>query len=328
MTGISSSVPVLTDAPKPTSNSTTAGTGTHTDNMSNANATGSAFQPSRTLIITLSTVLSVVALLAFCIGIWCCCRYRRGRRPFFARGISPIDDEEIESWKDNNRASEKATEAGIGVGATAGAKTKHTSSSGASVSGVRKPPSVIVYQNPHAGYYQPRRSEDEYSPRSAGAGSGWRPSLDCYPQTPLVARAPNSRPGLTDETVQGDDAFIPSPKRRASRLSKLPPGSPRHARTRSARSSVSVGSWQGRGDQWYRHSHHHQHYPGTDVELSPRTSNELYYPRSSQSHDRKHHRVYSSSSNPPRLSLDDDYFVGGLSPRPLIRQSEIGRAIG
>jgi hypothetical protein len=33
-------------------------------------------------------------------------------------------------------------------------------------------------------------------------------------------------------------------------------------------------------------------------------------------------------SNTSRLSFDEEVYLGGLSPRPLVRQSEIGRAIG
>jgi hypothetical protein len=277
----------------PTPISTSTSTEPHNNSMSGGNITSSGYEPNRTLIITLSTVLSVVGLLVIGIAVWCCCRGRQSRLPFLARGITPIDDEEIESWK-ANRPNEKAP----------GALDRFTSAGT-----VRKPPSVIVYQN-----RDNTRQSGEHSPKSFVGG--YKQSLE-MPQTPALARAPNARPGLTDETVEGDQAFIPSRRRHPSRLSKLPPTTPRHARTRSSRSSISVGSWR---DQWY---HHH-----TDVELSPRTSNEYYYPRTSQSYDRRHHRVYSSSSNPPRLSLDDDFFVGGLSPRPLIRQSDIGRAIG
>ena len=43
---------------------------------------------------------------------------------------------------------------------------------------------------------------------------------------------------------------------------------------------------------------------------------------------RQHSRVYSSSENPPRMSFDDEIFLGGLSPRPVVHKSDIGRAIG
>ena len=66
------------------------------------------------------------------------------------------------------------------------------------------------------------------------------------------------------------------------------------------------------------------YYAGSDMELSPRTSNDYH----SNMHS-GHSRVYSSSSIPPRLSFGDDGVVGGLSPRPLFRENEmIGRAIG
>jgi hypothetical protein len=268
--------------------------------------TGSTQKPSqgdsdassnRTLVITLSTVLSVVAFLIVFGSIFVCYRFRRGRLAVFKRGISPIDDEEIESWK-ANRGDEKYT--------SLNRNERHDSAAS-----VKKPPSVIVYQNPAVA-----RASGEHSPRFS-AGHSHHHSID-VPQTPVLARAPNSRPGLTDETVEGDDAYVPPPRRHPSRLSKLP--SPRHARTRSSRSSLSVGSCQA--------------WPGSPN--SPRASNEYshYYPRTSHSYDRKHARIYSNSSIPPRLSFDDDFFVGGLSPRPLIRrsdftpESEIGRAIG
>lgn len=65
-------------------------------------------------------------------------------------------------------------------------------------------------------------------------------------------------------------------------------------------------------------------YAGSDMELSPRSSNDYY---NSMHHG--HSRVYSSSSVPPRLSFGEDGVVGGLSPRPLFRDNDmIGRAIG
>jgi hypothetical protein len=271
---------------------TTSTGGVHTASQRNSDASS-----NRTLVITLSTILSVVAFLILFGSIFLCYRFKRGRLPVFKRGISPIDDEEIESWK-ANRDDEKYT--------SLNRDERHNSTGS-----VKKPPSVIVYQNPAVA-----RASGEHSPHFS-CGHSYQRSID-IPQTPVLARAPNSRPGLTDETVEGDDAYIPSPRRHPSRLSKLP--SPRHARTRSSRSSISVGSYHA----WLGSPN------------SPRASNEYshYYPRTSHSYDRKHTRIYSNSSNPPRLSFEDDFFMGGLSPRPLIRrsdftpESEIGRAIG
>ncbi len=272
---------------------------------------------NRTLVIALSTVLSVVGFLAIAGGLVLCCRYRRKRGLLFQRGLSPIDDDEIETWK-ISRPSEKEdirpdfAEAGpsaaAAVAIAAGGHSRQVSSGSA-----RRPlASVIVYHSP-----QPqlsRRSED-FSPRSVASSSVGlarygRPSLDKdLPQTPTQARAPNSRVGLTDDTVPGDPSYIPNPRRLPSRLSKLPPASsPRstHTRTRSSRSSASMRSFV---------------YSGSDLELqvSPRESSDFHSSRRS--------RIYSSSSIPPRLSFGHDSTIGGLSPRPLFRD-DIGRAIG
>jgi hypothetical protein len=74
---------------------------------------------------------------------------------------------------------------------------------------------------------------------------GFRPdqyASDEMPATPsFLAKAPNSRAGLTDENVPGAYPFIPPVKRQSARLSKPPPG---HCRSKSGRSSKSArGVW-------------------------------------------------------------------------------------
>ncbi|OHF01054.1 hypothetical protein CORC01_03621 [Colletotrichum orchidophilum] len=262
--------------------------------------TSQGIESNRGLVIALSTVLSVLAVIIIIIGtIFFCHRYRRGRLPFSRRGNSPIDDEEIESWK-ACRTIEKCTTVVV---------DKHDSAGP-----IRKPASVIVYQNQNQ--YQPRPSTDTTPPRSLYHKRSMDKKSIEIPQTPVLARAPNARVGLTDDTVEGDLAFLPSPKRQNSRLSKLP--SPRRGRHRSSRSSASVGSLR---EHWYGYH--------TDTELSPRPSVDTYFRMPSSAHsDGKHQRVYSSPSHPPRLSLDEEYRMGGLSPRPFLRQSEIGLAVG
>ncbi|KAE9570246.1 hypothetical protein CGCF415_v015656 [Colletotrichum fructicola] len=270
------------------------------------------FEGDRSLVIALSTVLSVLGVALIVLTICLCYRYRYGRLPlapwrrrgpFSQRGCTPIDDEEIESWK-ANRAIEKSTTIVI---------DKHDPAPT-----VSKPPSVIVYQNHH--HSNQSRASSEISPRSLyHKRSMDKKSMD-VPNTPVLARAPNARVGLTDDTIEGDAAFLPSPKRQNSRLSKLPPLSPRngHGRHRSSRSSASVGSLR---DHWFGYQ--------TDVELSPRGSIDHYAHMPSSAHsDGRHQRIYSDSSIPPRLSLDEEVRMGGLSPRPYLRQSEIGIAVG
>ncbi|KAK5658697.1 hypothetical protein OQA88_1506 [Cercophora sp. LCS_1] len=298
---------------------------------------------NRTVVIILSTVLSVVGVLLIIVAVLICRRYRRGRFPFFSRGVSPIDDDEIATWKvprgeKGLLPGSDIAAAGGAVGATAAAagavgprgsndssNNSHGPSHARNTSSVsvKKPPSVIVYANPH-GYGGYRHSTDDSSPCSFVSaetgpisGLGHRMSFDkTLPQTPIQAKAPNARVGLTDESIPGDDPFVSSPKHHQSRLSKLPPGFSsshrrHHLRTKSSRSSTrSFGDYA---------------YSGSDLGLSQRHSHD-YIPRT---HQNGHWRVYSSSSIPPRLSFSDEsVFNGGLSPRPLLADQEIGRAIG
>ncbi|KAK4229538.1 hypothetical protein QBC38DRAFT_105028 [Podospora fimiseda] len=275
---------------------------------------------SKTLVITLSTVLSAVGLALIVGGIlfW---RYRQRRLHLFQRGITPIDDDEIATWKvprDDEKTKvfqggDTDVEADAALRKEMGGSSQHTKH--ASTSTVKKPPSVIVYSNVHGhGYHG---STDEGSPRRSYSQNHpiyGRMSVDkALPQTPIQARAPNARAGLTDESVPGDQPFLPpSPKRQTSRLSKFPPSASRrqHGRSRSSRSSTrSFGEYGAHG--------------GSDLELSPRYSHDHIHSR------HYHSRVYSSSSIPPRLSLGDEAHYPGTSPaRPLFRDDEIGRAIG
>ncbi|KAH6685276.1 hypothetical protein F5X68DRAFT_191795 [Plectosphaerella plurivora] len=268
---------------------------------------------NQTLAIALSTALSVLAVIIIAGSIFICCRYRQGRLPFTKRGATPIDDEEIESWKRKDDMETSFDD-----------KPPTMHKKHASTTSLRKPPSVVVYHNAHHEW----PPMENTSPRSAISNcNGSKKSVE-IPQTPVLARAPNARPGLTDECVQGDDAFLPSPKRKPSRLSKYPPNASTttrgHSRTLSTRSSFSFGG--SIRDQWYGQGY------ATDTEFSPRSSNDnLNFQRTATSSEldrsRGHHRVYSSSDIPPRLSLDEVYY-GGLSPRPIVHSSEIGRAIG
>ncbi len=253
---------------------------------------------SRQLTIILATVLPGVTIII--LSVLFCCNSRRRKARLFRRGITPIDDEEIESWKVDRDYDEQSP-------MHERKASHHTTRSTASI---QKPPSVIIYQNQSA---QARRMSEEPSPCPSPSYKG---SFE-MPATPVLARAPNSKPGLTDDTVQGDEAFIPQSKRQPSRLSKHPPVSWRHGRARSTR-SLSRGSaheqWYGDGDE-------------QDSYMPPRRSTETFT-RSRSLHQAKKSGIYSSAAKPPRASFDDDMFLGGLSPRPPVHKSEIGRAIG
>ncbi|KAL1878513.1 hypothetical protein VTK73DRAFT_7941 [Phialemonium thermophilum] len=284
----------------------------------------SALGSNRTLVITLSTVLSVIGVLLVLGAVLLCLRYRRRRLPFFARGISPIDDDEIATWK-LARAEKIHAAASVTVPPATGKNMGHEKH--ASTSSAKKPPSVIIYQDRHS--QQDDRRSGEVSPRSftsPSCGALERTSLDRrLPQAAIHAIAPNARAGLTDAAIPGDEPFLVFPRRHPSRLSKPPPtASPRsvrsHGRSRSSRSSIR--------------SFDYGYCAGSDMEVSPRASHEFLNSRGrsrsySQSQHQPHTRLYSSSSIPPRLSFSDDVVAGGLSPRPFFpADSEIGRAIG
>lgn len=262
------------------------------------------------LTIILSTVIPVVFVLVFVIVLWRCARKRTSR--LFNRGITPIADEEIESWRNDRHDDEKEPipePVPSSSSSSSNEKPKPTAQSrhhqqNSSVSSIQKPASVIVYQNV-AGQGQPRMS-GEQSPASPGLLT--KRSMD-LPQSPVLARAPNARPGLTDEAVQGDDAFIPQIKRQPSRLSK------NHQRHRSV--NGIIGATGGRADRWYGQGQH-DYQSRQSADSIPRRGLAA----------RGHERVYSETINPPRMSLDEAVSAAGFSQRPLLHTSEIGRAIG
>jgi hypothetical protein len=255
----------------------------------------------RRLTIILATVIPITCLIIASWSIYFVVRRRNAR--LFGRGITPVADEEIETWRTDRNENEDDDEKEM-IPERRNPNTKHHHQH-SSVSSAHKPASVIVYHS---------RTSSEQSPRSAGFQH--HGSMD-VPRTPVLARAPNARPGLTDESVQGDDAFIPHVKRQPSRLSKYQTQAPvprsvvpQHQRHRSAYSTI------GSRDRWYGQS---------TADYFTRQSADL--PRRG-SPPRTQERIYTSSQNMPRVSLDDAVAPGGLSPRPPVHQSEIGRAIG
>ena len=275
-----------------------------TSSPDNRNGSGLS-DGNRTTVIVLSTVLSVVGVILVVGAALVCLRCRRRRSNLFRRGITPIDDDEIETWKNKRHEKGLGDDAGLTAYGENNGHVKHES-----VSSTRKSTSVIVYSNARRSEERSPRSPRTQFPYGKRSLDGRKISLDKeLPQTPIQARAPNAREGLTDDAVPGDDPFIQYPKRQTSRLSKMPPSHPqhpRHAHTRT-RSSFSLRSL---GD-------HTRGYE-SEVELTPRTSHDYHEYQGRRSNER-HSRVFSSSSIPPRLSLSNDW---PESPQM------IGRAIG
>ncbi|KAI1635181.1 hypothetical protein F4809DRAFT_651363 [Biscogniauxia mediterranea] len=307
-----------------------------------------------TLVIALSTVLSVLGAGAIVAAACFCVRRRRRGASFLRRGITPIGDEEIATWKMDRAGSSGEKDEERGANDHHRYTTRpthhnhthtHTHTPNASTSTSRRAPSVIQYQ-PSSSSAGARPSLEPVSPRSFISNHSYHKfSLDLArppDAAAVLARAPNARSGLTDETVPGDDPFLPSPKRHPSRLQKTPPG--------GSSSSPSASA-----SHYHNHHHYYHHHVRTKGSRSsslksfadglpggggiiggggdggsPRASKDMY-PR------RTHSRIYSSSSIPPRLSFgggDADTFTG-LSPPPSRRADNtttttttIGQALG
>ncbi|KAI8963330.1 hypothetical protein F5Y11DRAFT_161211 [Daldinia sp. FL1419] len=267
----------------------TMSSSTPTSSSVSSNDSGSG---SSTVTIILSTVLSIAGVILIAVAAYLCTGDRRRRLPMFNRGITPIGDDEIATWK-SNRSAEKVNRY----------TTRPThSQNGSTSTSTRRAPSLIQYQN------GTRPSLEVVSARSF---IGDKNSFD-LPQIPgaVLARAPNARSGLTDETVPGDDPFLPTPRRHPSRLHKLPPNSPAMNSRKGSRSnslrSFSEPSWR-----------------DSAVETSP--------PRNSSEGHARIHRLYSNSPlpPPPRLSFGENEQFTGLSPPPSRRnENTIGLAVG
>lgn len=292
----------------PSSSSSGSSSNVNSNSSDNGSNNGSNQSGDRTTVIVLATVMSVVGCLLIGVALWTFMRCRRRRSKLFSRGITPIGDDEIETWKGQRTEKGQEMDAEMNSPTQDGRTQGQGHQKSESTTSIKKPPSVIVYA----------RKSEEWSPRSPtmpdypfskmSLDGGKRSFEKELPMTPIQARAPNAREGLTDEAIPGDEPFVSSPKRRGSRLSKgtrYPHQS--HSRSKSNRSSSSLHRLGDRVFGYesddYRPSH--EFYPG-------------------------HSRV-SSSQEPPRLSLSEDWPTGsggGLSPRPFVRAEDIGRAIG
>ncbi|KAI1174918.1 hypothetical protein F4777DRAFT_354208 [Nemania sp. FL0916] len=289
-----------------------------------------------TLVIVLSTVLGIfgLALIGFAF-LWALRNRRRHR--LFNRGLTPIGDDEIETWKVSR--AEKEEEAGAGSRYTTSMPPHHQHASKDSTSSAK-----IQYQSQKGGGAGSNRPSTDaaLSTRSYMMGQQQHHSfsldLPRAPEPAVFARAPNARTGLTDETVPGDAPFVAvvgsssTVKRQPSRLhKKLPPSnthSPKNlsrasSRTRAARSNSHP-------EYYWNNSNSNGGSNGSSV-----NSSSFHEPGEGHGHNHNQHahaRIYSSSSIPPQISADEkDVYVGLSAPpsrRGTMASEVIGQAIG
>lgn len=222
--------PSISQSPSSSTSSTIAiSTGYAAPATTSGDSTSSAYTPfaaietapthstgvdHRTLTIILSSCLGFLGLLLLILAFYLIRRYRLRQPPFSRfshRGASPIDDEEIATWRGNSQEMAK----------TPAMHVRNVSS--------------IVVEPAHAWTWDGPTSPG-MSPIGVSVGAG---AAVPYPP-PVVARAPNARSGLTDDAVPGDVPFVKTAGRHSRRLSKAPSNS--HMRTKSRRSSASVHS--------------------------------------------------------------------------------------
>lgn len=229
----------------------------------------------RNLIVILSSVLGFVGLLLILSLAFLAFRYRRRQSPFAHRGASPINDEEIASWRGTVQEQKQQTPN----------PTQPPTIHDANTIGLAQSPPGWMWA-PSPAVIQPAMSH----------------TTSTIPDTPsFLAKAPNSRAGLTDETVPGADPFIPPVKRQSSRLSKAPPG---HARTKSRRSSLSAKS------MWS--------FKESSMELKAKERSPTWFDPEDDNVGREL-RDFDHNSDSPGTSIFDGLSAGGLSPRPKSR---------
>ncbi|KAM3071375.1 hypothetical protein ACMFMG_008967 [Clarireedia jacksonii] len=205
-----------------------AAVGTSTGSSASATSTPASTSglSHQNLIIILACVLGAFALIIAGALIYIFIRYRRSRT-LAARGVTPIDDEEIESWRRSAQDKKSYMQ-------------EHGRSFEKEIGGRSYMDSNTI-QLAHSPGWTWTASPTSSRSRSTFYPSGVSTNI---PDTPrffaqAFAQAPNARVGLTDETVPGAEPFIKPAKRQSSRLSK---SSPHHSRSKSRRSSTSARS--------------------------------------------------------------------------------------
>jgi hypothetical protein len=200
----------------PIQTSTTTSSSLSSSAVAAASVSSSSTTKNHTQTIILVVCFALLGLILIILAMILFRRYRRRQSPFAPfsrRGVSPIDDDEIATWRGNTQPMAK----------TPATHVRNASS--------------IVFQ-PYQGWaWNDSASPDSTSPAiSPPPGSG---EALPYPPPP-VAHAPNARSGLTDGAIPGAAPFVGPARRQSRRLSKA--HSAGHMRSRSRRSSASVSS--------------------------------------------------------------------------------------
>jgi hypothetical protein len=251
--------------------------------------------------IVLAVVLSLLGLILIIAALFLLYRYRSEKSPFNHRGASPIDDDEIATWRGAAIDPEGPP--------MAMNQTDNPKSPNQTVRTVRQASTITFTHSPSWTW--------TVNSSPASTRSGFVSGVT-VPNTPsFLARAPNARTGLTDEAIPGADPFITPVKRQSSRLSKMPPG---HGRSKSRRSSISAKSIT-------------SYHGGRGSSGKERPS--MWYDPDDEGVEKDGRKSRRTNSSPNTSVFNEGRASesGGLSPRPKshsnagARDQDIGRAI-
>ncbi|KAI1433301.1 hypothetical protein GGR50DRAFT_696216 [Xylaria sp. CBS 124048] len=214
------------------------------------------------LIIALTVVFGIIGISLGVSAIFLCARRRR-RRGLFNRGLTPISDDEIATWKVSREDQRSMVYP---------ARPSHGSKESTSSA------KIIQYQVA-AGGSRPSVDGPTMSPRSF-TNHAFGIELPQVPESAVFARAPNARAGLTDETIPGADPFVTTLKKQPSRLQKSGLSTPIKGLGRTLSQTRGSRSYS-QPERWHNHS----------TDSSPAESKDA--------NGRRHSRMYSFPSVPP-----------------------------
>lgn len=302
----------------PTSASTSAST-ILSSPSSTATPSSDSSHLSRTWVIVLATVIPVVVVALLALASLCIYRYRRGRSPFSshpARGHTPIDDDEIATWRGKHSVITAHTRFASEGSSDFHLPIQHGDIEKSGVLTKSRPSQIQVTRSPSWTWSAATTTASPITPKK---------SLEQMSPPAVVARAPNSRFGLTDETIPGDEPYISSSptlknssrlhKSRSSSQSQLfntPRAKSRGPLTKSRASSLSIS-----------HSAHERSY-STWYDPEDSIAPAAFPDMTRNSQPVVHSRNWSATD--PALNANDDwdFQMGGLSPPPSARMRGMG----
>ncbi|KAL9614872.1 MAG: hypothetical protein Q9167_000705, partial [Letrouitia subvulpina] len=288
--------PPTSTSPSPTSSTPAA--------ITSPTATAAASKPGsdhKTLIIAVVCAVVGALFVALLVGVCCWCIIRRRRRRH-AHAQASIDDE-VKTWRSNEPANP-------------GRQYSNPSKSGPVSTAEQQPMIPVGAKEPDLRHHPALRNENPF-----------------VPVPPSPRRAPNSRPGLTDDTVPGAPPYVvPETQRlrKSSSRSRSRPrtGSNSNLPTTNTASRPSTPFGLSGIGQPYEDMHVHvlrTDAPSRELQQSLNNREPIYYPTAEpvQRHDtpptvpsRSPNRLSQSQSQSQSPGLNHGYTISTAATTP------------